>query len=283
MISSIIRCGLLLVLVLNSSFLIAEPSYRVSIITSVYKGDEYIEEFMQDITRQTIFDQCELIMINANSPHNEEPVIRRYMEQYPNIVYLRLEEDPGIYGVWNLGIKMARADYVTNANLDDRLSPLCYEKHSQALDEDQMADIVYSGIYLTKQPHETFEKNSANGFTIWQSTRDFNKDLLVHKFVPYPCNNPMWRKSLHRYYGLFDERFKSAGDLEMWLRVSIFGNVKFKRVDGIYGLYYWNPNGLSSTEFPGASATGTREKEILRKMYHELYDTVFQQIEFLER
>ncbi|HEV2600756.1 MAG TPA: glycosyltransferase [Candidatus Babeliales bacterium] len=283
MVSRIIGFYLTCVVAASSNFLFSASPYRVSIITSVYKGDDYIEEFMQDITRQTIFDQCELIMINANSPHNEEPVIKRYMEQYPNIVYLRLEEDPGLYAVWNIGIKMASADYVTNANLDDRLNPCCYEKHAQALDEDSTVDLAYSGVYITTKPHETFENNSANGFTIWQSTRDFNKDLLIRKFVPYPCNNPMWRKSLHHYYGLFDERFRSAGDLEMWLRAVIFGDVKFKRVDGIHGLYYWNPNGLSSSEFPGASATGTREKEILRKTYHELYDTVFQQIEFLDR
>src|ERR1700728_4223701 len=95
---------------------------RVSIITSVWNGDEYIESFLADITQQTIFPACELIMINANSPGNEAPVIKKYMEKYPNIVYTRLEKDPGLYGVWNLAIKMASADLLTNANLDDRAS-----------------------------------------------------------------------------------------------------------------------------------------------------------------
>ena len=44
---------------------------KISIITSVYDGDDYIESFLEDITRQTIFkDKCELIMVNANSPGN---------------------------------------------------------------------------------------------------------------------------------------------------------------------------------------------------------------------
>src|SRR5271155_5531949 len=127
----------------------ARQPYRVSIITSVYKGDLYIEEFMQDITSQTIFDQCELIMINANSPDNEEVVIKRYMERYPNIVYVKLDKDPGLFAVWNLGIEMARSNYITNANLDDRLKFDCYETHVAYLDVHPEIDLVYSGCYIT--------------------------------------------------------------------------------------------------------------------------------------
>ena len=51
---------------------------RITIITSVFKCDKFIEGFMQDIVQQTIFAECELLMINANSPGNEEDVIKRY-------------------------------------------------------------------------------------------------------------------------------------------------------------------------------------------------------------
>ena len=41
-------------------------------------ADEFIEPYLEDITRQTIFkDKCELILINANSPGNEEPIIKK--------------------------------------------------------------------------------------------------------------------------------------------------------------------------------------------------------------
>ena len=33
-------------------------------------------------------------MINADSPGNEEPVIKKYMAMYPNIIYKRLDTDP---------------------------------------------------------------------------------------------------------------------------------------------------------------------------------------------
>ncbi len=214
---------------------------RVSIITSVYDGDEFIEGFMYDITRQTIFDQCELIMINANSPGNEEVVIKRYMEQYPNIIYKKLDHDPGIYAVWNMAIKMARGIYITNANLDDRLKPDCYEVHATTLRKNLDVDLVYSDFFITYYPNETFE---VNRYSKLQSMPQFSQKNMKKTL---PNNHPMWRKSFHKKYGLFDERYKVVGDWQMWLRATKAG-AKFLKVPGVYGLFYINPKGLSNED-----------------------------------
>ena len=38
---------------------------KISIITSIYKGEKFIKHFFEDIAKQTIFKECELILINA--------------------------------------------------------------------------------------------------------------------------------------------------------------------------------------------------------------------------
>lgn len=212
---------------------------RVSIITSLYNGDEFIAGFLSDITRQTIFNQCELIIINANSPGNEEGVIQEYMQRFPNIVYKRLIDDPGLYAVWNMGIKMARADFITNANIDDRRNPESLAIHAAALEQNSKIDLVYSEYRVTEVPNESFEHSSSQ-YTVYPC--EFSPNLM-HKCLPGP--QPMWRKSLHDKYGYFDESFKSAGDFEMWNRAASKG-AQFKRVPGISGLYYVNPQGLST-------------------------------------
>jgi glycosyltransferase involved in cell wall biosynthesis len=214
---------------------------RVSIITSVYDGDEFIEGFMYDITHQTIFNRCELIIINANSPGHEEEVIKRYMKKYPNIIYKKIDEDPGVYGVWNIAIAMAQAPYITNANIDDRLKYDCYEVHAAALDANLGADLVYSDFFITHYPNETFLINRHATMMIMPqfSKRNMRKVL--------PNNHPMWRKSMHEKYGYFDERYKSAGDWEMWLRAVELGAI-FLKVNGAYALFYNNPKGLSTNK-----------------------------------
>lgn len=212
---------------------------RLSIITSVWKGDEFIEGFLKDITEQTIFPECELIIINANSPGNEEAVITRYQKEYPNIRYVKLAYDPGVYGVWNRAIKMARSEYLTNANIDDRSCKDSYAAHLAALEADPNVDLVYAGYYITSFPNETFENNR---HYILCNPAEFSLKNMVG-CLPGP--RPVWRKSFHDRFGFFDESFISVGDYAMWLR-GAQGGAKFKKIPGVYSLYYENPKGLST-------------------------------------
>lgn len=250
--------------------------YKLSIITSLYKGEKFIGCFLEDITRQTLFNQCELIIINANSPENEEPIVREYMRKYPNnIVYKKINYDPGLYGVWNIGIKMARADYVTNANVDDRLKYDCYETHVRYLDEHPDIDLVYSGCYLTTKPNETFENNSSNGRIVWHTQQEFDRVKQLYQWMPYVNNHPVWRKSLHTRYGFFDSRFKSVG-MEFWIRATLCGNAKFKKLDGIYNLYYHNPEGISTNPH----SPDQEEKRKVIAMHKHLWKTYFKNITY---
>ncbi|HEV2600750.1 MAG TPA: glycosyltransferase [Candidatus Babeliales bacterium] len=238
---------------------------RVSIITSVYKGDEFIEGFLADIVRQTIFKECELIIINANSPGNEEPIIKQYCEQYPNIIYERLEADPGLYAVWNYGIKKARADLVTNANIDDRRNPESIEMHARALEEDGTIDLVYSDFYNTYKPNETFENNT-HAYLI-QPGEFTAKGMNLCVCGPFP----MWRTLLHDRYGFFDEQYVSAGDYEYWNRLAAAG-VYFKHVPGISGLYFENPTGLSTDQDARKVAQRNYENNLVVQKYRHLWD-----------
>lgn len=216
---------------------------KVSLITSVYDGDEFIRPFLEDITRQTIFeDKCELILINANSPGNEETIIQEYVEKYPdNIVYKKLDEDPGIYGVWTMGAQMASGEYLTNANLDDRKAADSLEKHAVELYLNPDVDLVYADMLITDVPNETFENNSSNNRQY--NFPDYTFDNL--KMVNMPHAAPMWRKEYHEKYGYFDSKYRSAGDWECWLRGAAQGS-QFKKINRPLGLYYFNPVGIST-------------------------------------
>ena len=51
---------------------------------------------------------------------------------------------------------------------------------------------------------------------------------------------------MHAAAGLFESNYRYAGDWEMWLRAVREGSV-FKRLPGIWGMYYMNPDGLSTS------------------------------------
>lgn len=220
---------------------------KISILTSLYKGDEHIEGFLANMTSQSVFADCELIIIDANSPGNEKEIIDRYREQYSNIIYKRLDKDPGIYGCWNQALEIASGEFVTNANLDDRRSRQQLEIFANELINNPEVDLIYSQCFITGKAGETYLHNSSLE-TVYPIA-PFSREAMV-KCLP-GCM-PMWRKSMHENIGGFEARYKSAGDWEMWLRAVENGSV-FKMTDGIHGLYYHNPTGLSTDK--------SREKE----------------------
>jgi hypothetical protein len=234
---------------------------KISIVSSVYDADEYIENFLKNITEQTIFDRCELILINANSPGNEEPVIKKYMEKYPNIVYKKLDEDPGIYGVWNTAIKMASGEFITNANMDDRKSIRFLEELGKNLFANKDVDLVYADNLVTNSANETFESNTSEGKLY--VTEEFSLEAMLRGNPPH-CM-PMWRKSLHDKFGYFEEKYRSASDWEFWLRCA-FGGSKFYKLNKPLGLYYFNPKGVS-TNVENFSWKQKEEKEIFMKYF----------------
>ena len=162
--------------------------------------------------------------------------------KYPNnIIYKSLEEDPGIYGVWNIGVEMATGEYLTNANLDDRKAINSLERHAAELFVNEEVDLVYADSFITNAPNEKYEENTSEGQRY--NFDSFSFENLLRGNMPH--NNPMWRRDYHDKYGLFDAEYKSAGDWEMWLRGASQG-AKFKKINQILGLYYMNPKGIST-------------------------------------
>ena len=218
---------------------------KISLVTSVFKAEEYIEQLMEDVTRQTIFEShCEWIILNANKEGDdvEENLILEYQKKYPNnIIYKRLEVDPGIYDTWNMGIKMATGDFVTNVNCDDRRPAWAYEKQAKLLVLNPDVDLVYNDSYITHEPNIMWENLEPN--TQRYNFEQFSKEAMLRGNLPH--NNPMWRRSVHEKHGYFNQHYKSAGDWDFWLRCA-FGGSKFKKCDDILGVYYFNPTGMST-------------------------------------
>ena len=65
------------------------------------------------------------------------------------------------------------------------------------------------------------------------------------KCLPGPM--PMWKKEIHEKAGFFNEKLAYAGDWDMFLRMVEVG-AKFKKIDVPLGLYYYNSEGLSTSE-----------------------------------
>jgi hypothetical protein len=245
----------------------AGDKIKVSIITSLYKGGEYIESFLNNIVSSIGFEKfVELIIIDANSPEMEKEVIQKYQENYSNIKYVRTDTVIGIYEAWNIAVKMASGDYITNANLDDLRRGDSFMIQSAVLENLKFVDVVYQDLFYTFDPFISFEEIALIGIKTKLPI------VNVHNMMQFnsPHNAPMWRASLHKEIGYFDEGYKSAGDYDFWIRALLEKKTFYKINDPIVA-YFQNPKGLSTNQ----NSRGVSEAmSISKKYFHMLMPSV---------
>jgi len=214
---------------------------RVTAIASVYRGAPYIDKFLETMLEQSLGSDFELLVIDADSPDGERSSIERAARQHPNIRYHRCDHRIGIYAAWNLGIRAARGDYITNVNLDDIRHRRSLEIQAQTLDDHPWVDVVYQDFYYTLDFSLDFDTIARLGFK--SHLPPVTRANLMRFNSPH--NAPMWRRSLHDEVGFFDEYLQSAGDYDFWMRCAIADRT-FLKINEPHVAYFWNPAGVST-------------------------------------
>jgi hypothetical protein len=180
------------------------------------------------------------------------------MADFPNVRYVRTPERIGIYEAWNLGIREARGEYLTNTNLDDLRRGDSFEIQAGTLRALPEVDVVYQDFHYALEPNLPFERVAEFGFT---SRLPRITPAVLLAFNP-PHNAPMWRRRLHDELGPFDTRYRAAGDYEFWLRCLAAGKV-FHKIDDPHVAYFQNPEGVSTR----ADTPGHRETREITARY----------------
>lgn len=214
---------------------------KVDIISSVFNCDSFLEGYFIDLTSQTFFKECELILVAPFPSEKLKKIYKLYSNRFNNIRLIELDDDPGISKCLNIAIQAGCSPYITIANTDDRKRKDSLERHYLELELNPDIDLVYAPSLLSQRANETYDFHNCNSI---YPCYDFTgiDGLLKHNS---PHNNPMWRRSMHDKNGLFDEALKSCADSDMWMRAVLNGS-KFKMIPEILGLYYFNPEGMST-------------------------------------
>ena len=88
---------------------------RISIITVVYNGVNFLEETIQSVLNQS-YEHIEYIIIDGGSTDGTVDIIKRYEDK---IDYWVSERDEGIYDAMNKGMVVATGDFVNFMNGGD--------------------------------------------------------------------------------------------------------------------------------------------------------------------
>ncbi len=241
---------------------------KVSVIATYYNGAEHMKGFMETIVQQTIFDSCELILIDANSPYSEYEIIKPYLDKYQNIKYYKTDIRLSSMEAVNLATnKYSTGEFITTISVDDRLSKNYLEVMSKHLFLDKDVDLVYADALQTLKPNETFENNTSRGRLYEHSRAQFSRENMIKSLGGMA---PMYRRSLHDKVGGWDETLKNAGDWAFQLKAARMGSI-FKKVNIPLILYFFNSQGLSTSQDPEIMLRRRKEE---RDVFNEYKDVI---------
>ncbi|GBD88055.1 hyaluronan synthase [bacterium BMS3Abin03] len=231
---------------------------KVSAIVSTYNSEKFIRGCLDDLINQTLYKkgELEIIVVNSGSNENESRIVQEYQTKFSNLELISTDERETVYKAWNRGIKAATGKYITNANTDDRHRHDALEILTLELDKNNDVALVYADSKVTQTENRTFDNTPLSGYLLYP---EFDRQKLFE--ICFIGPQPMWRKSLHEKYGYFDEKFKSAGDSEFWLR--IVSKEKFKHINQLLGLYLLSMDSIENSD----RKTSQKESEIARERY----------------
>ena len=200
----------------------------ISIITVVLNNEKYLEEALESLKSQS-YRNFEHIVIDGGSSDRTLEIIKKNDE---NIDYWVSKKDKGIYDAFNLGMKLARGDYLGFLNSDDKFTGDALNILKRYILNFPNKDFIFGavkkhwGILYGYKPYKIFW---SWGFYSSHSTGFFIKTDSAKKV------------------GLYNLKYKYSADYDYFFRMIVKNKLKGvgTKKSEIFGIF--RRGGFSST------------------------------------
>lgn len=135
----------------------------VSVIIPVYNVEKYLPKCLESVTAQT-YANLEIICVNDSSPDNSSAILEEYAKKDGRIIIIN-QENTGLSGARNTGIRAASGEYIVFVDSDDWIDA---ETVETAVSKAENADTVMWG-YVREFADKSLEKK------IFDSDRSFDE------------------------------------------------------------------------------------------------------------
>lgn len=175
---------------------------KLSIIIPIYKVEQYIVECIESICCQLV-EGVEVILVNDGSPDESMNIAKNYIcekyrEYLSQFVFID-QENQGLSGARNSGIREAKGEYLMFLDSDDVIEKKCISKLFAILKENEV-DLIQFKAYRFRD--NTIEKINFMPDSPFVGNYLINDSIL--KFVFNTSNWFSWLRVYHKK--LFKER-----------------------------------------------------------------------------
>jgi len=188
-------------------------SPKVTVLMSVYNGQDFLAEAVQSILDQTYGD-FEFLIIDDGSTEPLNHILHSYKD---NRIVIRRQENMGLTRSLNKGLFLARGEYIARMDADDVSLPNRLETQVHELDEDSGLDLVGCFFDIVDGENRLIERKELITDPVYRLWR-----LQFHN--NYGHGTVMLRKKSVLDAGSYDENLSYAQDYDLWSRISTRNN-----------------------------------------------------------
>ena len=191
---------------------IKNANIKISVIIPTFNRGKLIGNSIKSVLNQT-FKNIEIIVIDDGSTDNTKKVVEKFHND--KIKYIKLKENKGGSNARNIGIKMAKGQYISFQDSDDIFYPNKLEKQLENLvNKNSNLDfckinVIYNESYSYFVPSEIREKRIFKG--------NFINELI--SFGNFISTQAILAKKLLIKKYLFDPEMPRLQDYDLLLRM----------------------------------------------------------------
>lgn len=216
------------------SMALQEP--KVSVILPTYNRAETLGRAIKSVLDQT-FGDFELIIVDDGSTDNTAEVVNSFRD--PRVRYVRLETNRGAAAARNMGIKLARGDYIAFQDSDDEWLPEKLAKQMKVFAHAPAeVGVVYTGFWRIEGSKRTYIPSA----TVRRKEGNIHKELLKGNFVTTQA--AVVKMECFDRAGLLAEELPRLQDWELFIRLSKL--YEFRCVDEPLLIAYFTPDSISA-------------------------------------
>lgn len=116
----------------------------MTIIVPAYNVEKYLEQCLDSIVNQTVKDH-KVIVVNDGSTDSTLEIIKRYVNEYPDIISCIDQENKGLGAARNIAMSKVDTPFVTCLDSDDWQDIMFVEKVKNVLGKyDEYPDIIFT-------------------------------------------------------------------------------------------------------------------------------------------
>jgi len=201
----------------------------------------FIKETFESLLNQTCAD-WEAIVVDDGSTDNSLEICQEFVKADTRFTVRSRDREPkGASTCRNIGLKIAKGDFVIFLDSDDMLSAQCIEKRVEKITNGDYDFIVCST--------GTFYSKINDSESIWEPKKGNHLIQFLKHDLPWTIMSSIWKRSFLLKINGFNEKFPRLQDVEMHIRALLEKDVKYETFS-IVDCYYRIDNSRIITDYP---------------------------------